>query len=147
METNSLFWVFNIKLRLDLDIRALIIASKMNLESGPRFSEVWFAHSWSKVCFDQDPWFRHLTSSSHDPVTKWVPEILPLWVCEGRHRILFTLWNTNLPRGDLPRVILNLQSFQFLNFCRKFWFLVCCEICPAHRIIGEADAAPQISMI
>ena len=34
--------VINIELRLDLDIFALIIALKTNLESGPWFAEVWF---------------------------------------------------------------------------------------------------------
>ena len=34
--------IFNIKLWLDLDIRALIIASRTNLESGPQFNEVCF---------------------------------------------------------------------------------------------------------
>ena len=33
----------------NLDIRALIIASRTNLESGPRFTEVWFSVQFSKV--------------------------------------------------------------------------------------------------
>ena len=33
--------VFNIELPLNLDIRALTIGSRMNLESGPPFAEVW----------------------------------------------------------------------------------------------------------
>ena len=34
--------VFIIELRIDIDIRALKIASRTNLESGPQFAEVWF---------------------------------------------------------------------------------------------------------
>ena len=36
-------WVFNIEHQLDLDIRGLIIALRMNLEMGPWFAEVCFA--------------------------------------------------------------------------------------------------------
>ena len=37
-------WVFNIEHRLELDNRALIIASRTNLESGLRFAEVWLGY-------------------------------------------------------------------------------------------------------
>ena len=37
-----LLWVFNIKHWLDLDIRALIIALRTNLNSSPPFAKVWY---------------------------------------------------------------------------------------------------------
>ena len=41
---------FNIQLRLDLDIRALIIASRTNLESGPRFTESYLYFGFWSFC-------------------------------------------------------------------------------------------------
>ena len=36
------FWVFNIKLQLDIGYRLLRFASKTNIESAPRFAKIWY---------------------------------------------------------------------------------------------------------
>ena len=55
--------VFNIKLRLDLDVRALIIVLRMNLELGPRFTEVWYPARHKSLFFWHKSQFGLLLTS------------------------------------------------------------------------------------